>query len=63
MIDNIVLNNAQKLTFTREGNAWHVQVPKQKKGEVNKVEIQFHGSPHEAKRAPWDGGWTFTKDS
>jgi aminopeptidase N len=63
LIDKVVFNNSKKLAFTKEGNAWHVQAPKQKKGTVNTVEIQFHGNPHEAKRAPWDGGWTFTKDS
>jgi aminopeptidase N len=63
MIDSVVFNQSQKLSFRQDGNAWFVQTPSQKKGEVNKVAIYFHGSPHEAKRAPWDGGWTFTKDS
>ena len=62
-IDSIIFNNSQKLTFSREGNVWHVQSPRQKKGTINKVEVHFHGKPQEAKRAPWEGGWTFTKDS
>jgi aminopeptidase N len=63
LIDSVLFNQSQKLSFRKDGNAWFVQSPRQKKGEVNKVAIYFHGSPHEAKRAPWDGGWTFTKDS
>ncbi len=62
-IDSIILNNTGSLSFNREGNAWHVDVPKQKKSSINKVDVFFHGTPHEAKRAPWDGGWTFTKDT
>lgn len=62
-IDSIVLNNSGKLSFKQEGNVWHVQVPKQKKTSVNHLDIFYSGKPHEALRAPWDGGWTFTKDS
>ncbi|WP_245542560.1 M1 family metallopeptidase [Segetibacter koreensis] len=62
-IDSIVLNGSIKSNFTKEGNAWFVQLPKQKKNAVSQIDIFFHGKPHEAIRAPWDGGWTFTKDS
>lgn len=62
-IDSIVLNGSIKSNFTKEGNAWFAQLPKQKKNAVSQVNIFFHGKPHEAIRAPWDGGWTFTKDS
>jgi hypothetical protein len=48
MIDSVVFNQSQKLSFRQDGNAWFVQTPRQKKGEVNKVAIYFHGSPHEA---------------
>lgn len=62
-IDSILLNNSAKLEFTNEGNVWHVQMPKQIVASVNLVDIFYSGKPHEAIRAPWDGGWTFTKDS
>lgn len=62
-IDSILLNNSFKSNFTKEGNAWFVQLPQQKKNTVNRVDVFFHGKPREAIRAPWDGGWTFTKDS
>ncbi|WP_153796313.1 M1 family metallopeptidase [Foetidibacter luteolus] len=62
-IDSIVLNNKSKLNFTKEGNAWHVQPPQQAKGSVQVIDVYYQGQVHEAKRAPWDGGWTFTTDS
>ena len=33
-----------------------------KKGEKFTIDIGFSGNPTIAKRAPWDGGWIFTKD-
>jgi aminopeptidase N len=62
-IDSVIYNGKNKLNFTQEGNAWHVQTVKQKKGSVNKVEVFFSGKPHESTRPPWSGGWTFAKDS
>ncbi len=62
-IDSIVLNSKSKLTYTRERNVFFVQTPRQKINSVNKMDVYFSGKPHIAIRAPWDGGWTFTKDS
>ena len=62
-IDSVIFNGKSKLKFAQEGNAWHVQTVKQKKGAVNKVEVFFSGKPHESTRPPWSGGWTFAKDS
>ncbi|ROH99989.1 M1 family metallopeptidase [Chryseobacterium daecheongense] len=33
-----------------------------KKGEKFTIDIVYSGNPTIAKRAPWDGGWVFTKD-
>ncbi|ANI90671.1 peptidase M1 [Arachidicoccus ginsenosidimutans] len=63
LIDSIVYNEKEKLSFTKEGNAWHVKTPHQKAGSINKVDVFFHGYPQTAKLPPWDGGWTFTRDS
>lgn len=63
VIDSIILNDAGKLYYRREGNVWYASVPRQKKLSVNKITVFYHGTPHEAIRAPWDGGWTFTRDS
>ena len=61
-IDSILFNK-QNLAFNREGNAWFVQVPQQKSKSINRIDVYFSGKPREAVRAPWDGGWSFIKDS
>ena len=63
-IDSIILDKKSALQYTREGNAWHVKVPqKQAYKSVHEVEIFYSGKPVVAVRPPWNGGWTFTKDS
>ena len=62
-IDSIFGDNHRSLSFTQEGNAWHVKTPRQKVGSTNSVRIYFSGTPTEGKRPPWSGGWTWTKDS
>ncbi|MGC4036982.1 MAG: M1 family metallopeptidase [Chitinophagaceae bacterium] len=62
MIDSIILNK-QNLSFTQEGNVWHVKMPEQKKSSMHAIEIFYSGKVHEAVKPPWDGGWTWTKDS
>jgi len=61
-IDSIIYDSKQPLKFTREDAVFHVQTPPQKMGSEHELKIYFSGKPHEAVRAPWDGGWTFTKD-
>lgn len=63
LIDSIIFNDNKKLEYTRDGNAWFVQAPQQKRNATNKIDVYYSGKPREAVRAPWDGGWTFTKDS
>ena len=62
VIDSIIQDN-QKLKFVRSGSVWYVTVGKKKKSNTNQLQIFYHGKVHEAIRAPWDGGFTFTKDS
>ncbi len=33
-----------------------------KKDSIYTVTIYYHGKPQEAKKAPWDGGWVWSKD-
>lgn len=61
-IDSIILDKSEALKFNREGFVYHVETPKQGLNSQHEVKIYFSGKPHEAIRAPWDGGWTFTKD-
>lgn len=52
------------LKYTREGNVYFISLnKKQRKGEVMELVIKFSGHPREAVRAPWDGGFSWKKDS
>ena len=58
-----VTSKNKELKFTREGNAYFVELrKKQKKGDVNYIKINYEGFPKEAIRAPWDGGLSWKKD-
>ena len=51
------------LTYTREGNVFHVRFSKViKAGSVETVLVKFEGVPKVATRPPWGGGWIWTKD-
>jgi aminopeptidase N len=56
--------NGQRLTFTKRGeNAYFIKLAdKQKVGDLNSLSISFEGKPLIAKRAPWDGGFSWAKD-
>jgi aminopeptidase N len=59
-----VTQNGKILDVNHEGNA-HVITLKSEQivGGINTIEIQYNGKPREAKRAPWDGGFSWKKDS
>lgn len=48
--------------ITDDKNAWYIETGKHTMGK-NALTIFYHGKPREAKRAPWDGGWIWAKDS
>jgi len=51
------------INLKREGNAWLLTVPGSfKQDQKLTMAIFFSGTPREAKRPPWDGGWIFVKD-
>jgi hypothetical protein len=65
-------NLNKRLNFTREGNAWFISLEAPLnlvKGDVAHLYyliekepdliIYFHGKPHQAKNAPWDGGFVW----
>lgn len=55
--------NGKSISFTREGNAWHLAITdKLPLGSRQNIVLAFSGKPREAVRAPWDGGWIWTKD-
>ena len=49
--------------YYREGNVWHIPLPKTDANSIHTIGIIYHGVPREAKLPPWDGGWIFTKDA
>ncbi len=59
-----VLQNGKELEFTSEGDVHFITLKKkQKKGKEYNIEIFFSGKPIIARRPPWDGGFTWEKDS
>lgn len=55
--------DGKTLEITSDGNAHFIHLDKpQHEGDHNKVVVHYGGRPHIAKRAPWDGGITWTYD-
>ena len=63
LIDSVIYNGKIKLRFNKKESIWLITVPAQKLATLNSVKIFYHGKVHQAKRAPWDGGFIFTQDS
>ncbi len=71
MIDSIKWENMNAmvsttwLRFKRTGNVYLAEIPnfkpEQNKNPYN-LTAYFHGTPREALRPPWDGGWIWQKD-
>jgi len=55
--------NGVELNIEHEGNAHFITLnEKQKPGSVQKVKLFYEGKPLVARRPPWDGGITWSKD-
>src|SRR5690606_3817391 len=68
LFDNLrldsVVYHGQPLPFTREYNAVFIDFPQPiGAGQVDSFTVYYSGHPIQAKRAPWDGGFDFRKDS
>jgi aminopeptidase N len=59
--DKLYINYPGK-PYYNEGNVWHIPLPKAQVNSIHSISIAYHGNPRVAVRAPWDGGWIFTKD-
>ncbi|WP_179316943.1 M1 family metallopeptidase [Winogradskyella undariae] len=58
-----VLQDGEELQIRHDGNAHFVTLINQQKiGTVNSIDVFYEGQPTEAKRAPWDGGFSWKKD-
>lgn len=62
LVDSVVYHGAS-LKYTREYNAVFVEFPgKLNVGNVDSFRVYYHGKPIIAVKAPWDGGFVWTKD-
>nr|WP_222611358.1 M1 family metallopeptidase [Winogradskyella echinorum] len=58
-----VLQNGKELQVEHNGNAHFITLTdNQNIGDINSIEVYYKGNPREAKRAPWDGGFSWKKD-
>ncbi|WP_028666913.1 M1 family metallopeptidase [Runella zeae] len=58
-----ITQDGKELDFRREGNAFFVTLQKpQSRGNQESILVEYSGKPHVAKRAPWDGGFSWKKD-
>ena len=58
-----VLQDGKELQVKHDGNAHFITLTEhQKIGDINSIEVYYDGHPKEAKRAPWDGGFSWKKD-
>lgn len=64
IIDSVRQNN-HSLNFNKiDSNVWYVHVSlMQQKANNNTIIVYYHGTPREAVRPPWDGGWIWKRDS
>ncbi|MBU2929656.1 M1 family metallopeptidase [Winogradskyella psychrotolerans] len=58
-----VLQNGKELDVKHEGNTHFITLKtNQNSGDINSIDVYYKGHPREAKRAPWDGGFSWKKD-
>lgn len=58
-----VVQNGKELHVRHDGNAHFITlIEEQKKGSIMSLDVTYEGKPREAKRAPWDGGFTWKED-
>ena len=55
----------QLVTFKKDGNVWWLtwHFSEWKQGATKDILIYYHGKPRAAVNAPWDGGFTWAKDT
>ncbi|WP_422348358.1 M1 family metallopeptidase [Flagellimonas sp.] len=60
---NEVTQDNQPLEFTSIGPAHFIKLKKkQRKGDYNELKVVYSGEPRKAVRAPWDGGFSWSRD-
>lgn len=60
---NRIEQEGKSLAFRQDGDAYFVELQKpQLPGHRETLTIHYEGKPHVARKAPWDGGFVFSKD-
>ncbi len=63
MVMDSVLQDGTKCSWKKDGNAYFISLPgAQAMYAFKNIIVYFHGKPHAAKNAPWDGGMVWKKD-
>ncbi len=63
-VQQILLDGKTKLAFSRECGAIFVRFPEtMKKGAIHAISVEYGGKPTVARNPPWDGGFTWARDS
>ena len=56
--------HGKEQAFKRDANAIFITLDHEiPEGQIERLTLHYHGEPIEAKRAPWDGGFTRTTDA
>ncbi|MHA6248333.1 M1 family metallopeptidase [Pontibacter sp. CAU 1760] len=58
-----VMQRGQQLQVQQNGNAYFVQLPPQRIGQHDSVQVYYGGKPQVSQNPPWSGGLTWRKDS
>ena len=62
-IEKITLDGRGSLAFTREYNAFFIQLPSVlQQNTEHEIVVFYSGEPTEARRPPWEGGFSWQKD-
>jgi aminopeptidase N len=62
-VDSMV-QDGRRLAYRRDGDAFFVTLrARQRAGDVKTVTVWYHGKPRVAVTPPWQGGFTWTRDS
>lgn len=62
LMEPMTIDSVPGCSFSRDGNAWFVNVPASDRTGIQKIKVYYHGIPPVAIQPPWDGGVIWTKD-
>ena len=61
-VDKILFEDGKECSYTREYGAVFITLPEKLESGEHQIVFYYSGKPQVAKRPPWDGGFTWTKD-